>query len=281
MKVIQASTHTRLAWAAGDALIFADEQFLYRWTGGVGIKPYVLGAGHKEARISEISDAGNPTARFIIAQLRKVIIHQFHNTSSQARMRQKWRSNESRWLKEDAGNLAPFLLRLSEEHLQYYSRIRETIKLALPFFADFALTPDSYGNVLLQWREKGTDCLFDASQASDGMLRFIALVALLQQPEKDLPNVLILDEPELGLHPSAIQIVSDLVKSASKTIQVIVATQSVSLVDRFDAEDIVVVNREGRQTQLKRLSEPDLRDWLQEYTLSELWEKNILGGRPA
>jgi predicted ATPase len=109
----------------------------------------------------------------------------------------------------------------------------------------------------------------------------MALIALLQQPERDLPSVLILDEPELGLHPFAINVVAGLIKSASTQAQVIVATQSVSLIDRFEPESIVVVDRVGRESRFRRLSSPELADWLEEYTLSELWEKNVIGGRPA
>jgi predicted ATPase len=123
--------------------------------------------------------------------------------------------------------------------------------------------------------------VFDVSQASDGMLRVMALVALLQQPELDLPSVLILDEPELGLHPYAIEILASLIQSASKHVQVIIATQSVSLIDRFEADDIVVTSRTGRETTFRRLSTIELKEWLESYTVSELWEKNVVGGRPS
>jgi predicted ATPase len=155
----------------------------------------------------------------------------------------------------------------------------DTIRLVLPFFATFELYPES-GSVLLRWREIATDQVFNVSQASDGMLRAMALIALLQQPERDLPDMLILDEPELGLHPHAIEVLASLVQSASKHVQVIVATQSVSLIDRFEPDDIVVVDRSKRETSLKRLSSSKLREWLESYTLSELWEKNVVGGRP-
>jgi predicted ATPase len=155
----------------------------------------------------------------------------------------------------------------------------ETIRLILPFFADFELEPE-FDRVLLQWRERGTDRIFDAGQAADGMLRILALVALLQQPEFDLPDVLILDEPELGLHPYAIEIIAALIRSASEKVQVILATQSVSLIDRFNPEDIVVVNRAGRESSFQRLAKDDLKEWLDAYSVSELWEKNVIGGRP-
>lgn len=225
------------------------------------------------------SEQGEPTAKTIHNLLRRVIFHQFHNTSDTARIRQKWNVEDSRWLKEDAGNLAPFLFRLQSEQPLYNRRIVETIRLALPFFADFEFHPE-FERLLLKWREKETDCVFSASQAADGMLRLFAIVALLQQPEYDLPDVLILDEPELGLHPYAIEVVAGLIRAASKSVQVILATQSVSLIDRFDPEDVVVVNRFGRESEFKRLGASQLNEWLEQYTLSELWEKNVIGGRP-
>jgi predicted ATPase len=156
----------------------------------------------------------------------------------------------------------------------------ETLRLILPFFAEFELKPE-FGKLLLAWRERGSDRVFTASQAADGMLRTMALVALFQQPEFDLPDVVILDEPELGLHPYAIEVLAGLIRSASAHSQVILATQSASLVDRFSAEDIVVVNRTGRESTLQRHTEAELHEWLEEYTLSELWEKNVIGGRPS
>jgi predicted ATPase len=212
--------------------------------------------------------------------LRRIIVHQFHNTSPTARIRGKWAVADNRWLKEDGGNLASFLFRLELEQPAYYRRIQDTLRLVLPFFATFELYPES-GGVLLRWREIGSDLVFNVSQASDGMLRAMALIALLQQPEKDLPAMLILDEPELGLHPYAIEVLASLIRSASKHVQVVVATQSVSLIDRFDPDDIVVTDRDRRETSFKRLNNAALTEWLEAYTLSELWEKNVVGGRPS
>ena len=181
---------------------------------------------------------------------------------------------------EDAANLASFLYRLREQEPNYYHRIVETNRLILPFFADFELEPE-YGYLLLRWRERNSDKIFDVSQAGDGMLRVMALVALLQQPQNDLPDVLILDEPELGLHPYAIEVVAGLIRSVSEHSQVVFATQSVSLIDQFEPEDIVVVDRLERESTFRRLTAEELRAWLDQYTLSELWEKNVIGGRPS
>ena len=155
----------------------------------------------------------------------------------------------------------------------------DNIRLILPFFSDFELVND-YGHMLLAWRERDSDQVFDASQASDGMLRVIALVSVLLQPEDTLPDVLILDEPELGLHPYAIEIVGGLIGAASKSIQVILATQSAALVNCFEPEDIVVMEREGRTSVFRHLDPERLGEWLDDYSLAELWEKNVLGGQP-
>lgn len=272
----------RLFHAAGDTLVFADEWFRFQRHGRPR-SAISLGAGHKESQLFSKSTDGDRTAETadaILKMLRRIIVHQFHNTSSTARIRNKWDLNDGRWLKEDAGNLAAFLFRLQQMEPKYYDRIVNTIRLILPFFAAFEFNPE-YGKVLLQWRELGSDHVFSAHQAADGMLRIMALVALLQQPERDLPDVLVLDEPELGLHPYAIHILASLIKSVSTHTQIVVATQSVSLIDRFDPENIVVVSRAGRESKLRRLGSHEFEEWLGEYTLSELWEKNVLGGRPS
>ena len=271
----------RLAYAAGDTLVYTEEKFRFSRFGFPPNPQWnILGVGHKEAELIKLAEGGNTTASTILNLLRKLVVYQFNDTSDESRIRQKWNLNEGRWLKKDAGNLAPFLHRLRQQYPQHYARILETIRLILPFFADFELEPE-FGKVLLAWRERGSDRVFTAGQAGDGMLRIMALVALLQQPEFDLPDVVILDEPELGLHPYAIEVLAGLIRSASQRVQVILATQSVSLVDRFTPQDIVVVNRRGRESTLQRHTEAELEVWLEEYTLSELWEKNVIGGRPS
>ncbi len=270
----------RLVFAAGDTLIFADERYRFsRAIYDTVANWQENGAGHRVPQLLAKANSGDITARVIRNLLQRMVVYQFHNTADTARMRGKWNVNDHRWLKEDAANVAPVLLRLRENNPAIYQRIVDTVRLILPFFSDFVLDPD-YGNILLQWRERGNDVVFDVSQASDGMLRVIALVTLLLQPEQDLPDVLILDEPELGLHPYAINVVGGLIRAASHNAQVIVATQSTRLVDCFEPEDIVVVERKSRASTFKQLDSAALGEWLDDYSLSELWEKNIVGGRP-
>ena len=271
----------RLFYAAGDTLIFADERCRFSRAGHQTSGPWrELQAGHREAAIIDEAEKGDTTARTIRYLLRQCVVHQFHNTSETARMRAKWNVDDNRQLKEDGANLAPFLLRLQESEPRYYHRIVETLRQILPFFSGFELEPE-HGSVMLRWRERDSDVVFSASQASDGMLRIIALTTLLLQPECDLPGVLILDEPELGLHPYALTVLAGLLRSASTHVQVIVATQSATLVDQFEPEDIVVVDRVGRESTFTRLDAEKLHDWLEEYSVSELWEKNVVGGRPG
>jgi predicted ATPase len=270
----------RLFHAARDTFVFAEEKYRFSRRSWGTTAPWVeLGAGHKEAELLQAADRGDQTARKTRWLLRHCVVYQFHNTSETARLRQRWSVEDNRYLKEDGANLASFLLRLRDAHPKAYTRIVETLRLLAPFFADFVLDPVE-GAVILQWRERGTDLVFGAHQASDGMLRVMALVALLLQPEDELPSVIILDEPELGLHPSAITIVAGLLRAAANHSLVILATQSTAFVDQFEPEDIVVVDRPGRESVFRRLDPSALREWLDEYSLAELWEKNVLGGKP-
>ena len=269
----------RLAFAAGDTLIFTDERYRYSRSDLTTTSNWnVADIGRPESQLPTES-RDNRTARVILGILNRIIVHQFHNTSPTARIRTKWNIGDGRHLKEDAGNLAAVLYRLKEDRSGLYQRVVDHVRLVLPFFSDFVLEPE-HDNVLLAWRERNSDQVFDVSQASDGMLRTIALVTLLLQPEDDLPNVLILDEPELGLHPYAINVIGGLISAASLKTQVILATQSTALVDCFQPEDIVVVEREGRESVFKRQCPESLSDWLEDYSISELWEKNVIGGRP-
>ncbi len=272
--------HLRLFYAAGDSLVFADEKYRFRDQNYPHEVPWTsLGAGHRESGLIDAAQQGDTTARVIHGMLRRCVVYQFHNTSERARVRQRWDVEDNRFLKEDGANLAPFLLRLRETHPRHYGRIVDTIRQVAPFFADFELEPTN-GTLLLQWREGGSDVVFGAHQASDGTLRLMALIALLLQPRADLPSVIILDEPELGLHPFAVGVVAGLFRSVAFHTQVILATQSSLLVDYFDPEQILVVERPERSSSFRRLDGQRLAEWLEEYSVAQLWEKNVLGGTP-
>ncbi|NUQ25387.1 MAG: AAA family ATPase [Saprospiraceae bacterium] len=266
-----------LMFAKPDNLVFKEEKYRFIKNEFIGeAKWSSCGVGHQEAKLPQIETA-TPTT--ILNLLRKLIVYQFHNTSDTAAMRLKWSQADGRWLKQNGDNLGSFLYRLQNEEKAYYTRIVKYIRLVLPFFDDFDLYPE-FGQILLRWKEKGTSKVFNAGQASDGMLRTIALISLLAQNPKDLPAVLFLDEPELGLHPSAIDAVAGLIKAASSHCQVFVATQSISLVNNFELEDLVVIDRKGRSSEYQRPDSESLQAYLEEFSTGQIWEKNIIGGRP-
>ena len=172
---------------------------------------------------------------------------------------------------------------LSQRHESFYDLIRRTVQLAAPFFDDFIVVPQALNpdKIRLEWRHTGSDAYFDASSLSDGTLRFMALATLLLQPVDLRPSVILLDEPELGLHPYAIAILASLMQKASVDTQIIVATQSPILLDYFEPEDVLVADRVSGETKLRRLDSEELSMWLEDYSLGQLWEKNWFGGRPV
>jgi len=273
----------RLSLASGDVFMFADEQYSFT---KYGMRPWplrTLGAGHKEPNLNEIAEKETGPPRALRGILRTIVVHQFHNTSFESPLRRRCDRNDARFLKEDGGNLAGFLLKLRDSEKENdraaYQMILDTTRLLIPSFEDYVLEPEGE-YVLLRWREKGCDQEFHSGQASDGMLRLMALIALLRQPDDTLPEVLFIDEPELGLHPHAITVVAELMRGLSHRTQLIVATQSPALVDEFEPEDVVVVQRRERESTLERMNKEELREWLKEYSLGELWRKNVLGGGP-
>jgi predicted ATPase len=220
---------------------------------------------------------------YVVPAMRSWRLYHFHDTSSTARVKQVHGINDDKYLREDARNLAAFLYRLKNHHEAYYKRIVKAVQLVAPFFGDFHLRPsvDNSEKIQLEWTESGRDIPFTASALSDGTLRFICLATVLLQPEAFMPAAILIDEPELGLHPYAITVLAGLMKGASERHQLIISTQSVELVSEFDAEDLIVVDKTGAASTLKRLDTEALREWLTDYSLGELWKKNLLGGRPA
>lgn len=273
----------RLFHAAGDTLVFADETLSFHQTGYAQPKSVPLGSGHQETRIGQEADKGEPTAKVFRTLLNHCRVYHFHDTSLTARVRQYGYTGDNRWLMPDAGNLAAFLLRLRETNNgAAYKRIVTTLRLLAPFFDDFDLEPagPNEKDIILNWRDRGSDQVFGPHQLSDGTLRAMCLVTLLLQPEDELPDLIVVDEPELGLHPYALNVVASLFKKVSHHTQVVISTQSSSFLDNFDAEDVVVVYREGKESLFTRLDPAKLEAWLEEYSLGEVWEKNIIGGGP-
>jgi predicted ATPase len=229
---------------------------------------------------SNIPDNINSRNAYVINFLENIRTFHFNDTTSTALLKGFSDVNDDRYLKEDAKNLAAFLYKLRKTHPKHYNIIEKTIQSVAPFFNRFDLkpTPGSPPVINLKWLEKGSDDYFDAHYLSDGTLRFICLTTLLLQP--DPPATIIIDEPELGLHPSAIDKLAAMIQSASVKTQIIVSTQSIELLNNFSADDVIVVEKKDNQSVFKRLDAESLKDWLEDYTLGELWYKNVIGGKP-
>lgn len=265
-----------------DKLIFKDE-ICYIHDKKQYKRPYdiKIGHGHNESRLSEVSKRAR-IAKYVYDDLKDWIVYHyhFHDTSTDAKVRLTCDINDNKFLRPDASNLAAFLYFHKKRHPTNYKNIVDTIKLVAPFFEDFMLEPDRLNTekIRLEWKHMASDKYFNASTLSDGTLRFICLATLFLQ--KRPPRTIFLDEPELGLHPYAINILSEMMKSVLKKTQIIVSTQSVTFVNQFDLEDVVVVDLDNEESKFKRLTTNDMKEWLDEYGLGDLWEKNLLGGRP-
>jgi predicted ATPase len=245
------------------------------------------GSGHLESILRDYSEAGWKRAEPVSTAARNVDeaisswgVYHFHDTSTTAAMRRTGSVRDNERLRPEGENLAALLFRLREEEKGTYDLIVETVRLAAPFFRDFKLRPKkSNGDeiVELEWEQKDSDYPFHASQLSDGTLRFIALATALLQPNP--PSTVLIDEPELGLHPQALDILANLILQARTRTQLIVSTQSAPLLNAFEPEQIVVIDREEGESRFRRLKADDLREWLgQDYTLGDLWQKNVYGG---
>lgn len=235
----------------------------------------------REAGIGTVQSL--PVAEYVREHLDGWRLYHFHDTSSTSPMKKTSDLNDNRYLRPDASNIAAFLYYLQEKHSSSYGLIRQTVRLVTPFFDDFQLEPQKLNaeKIRLEWRHKGSEAYFDASSFSDGTLRFIALATLFLQPESYRPSVILVDEPELGLHPYAITMLASLIRQASISTQVIISTQSPPLLDHFQPEDVLVAERVEGGTRFRRLESERLDKWLKDYSLGQLWEKNEIGGRPS
>lgn len=260
-------------------LIFQKEYFGYH---GAWENESNIARGHSESMWE--TGAHNKIDEYVIPILRKQNwrVYHFHDTGRNAKLKQEHNISNNKTLTFDAANLAAFLYRLKANYKKNYEDIVRTVKLIAPYFSDFILEPQE-GNeeqIVLRWQQKGCDDIFNPSQLSDGTLRFICLATLLLQPHELQPATIIVDEPELGLHPYAITIFAEMVRQLSDERQIIISTQSVELLNEFEVEDVIVVGRGENGSEFKRLNEEELGSWLEEdYALGELWKKNILGGR--
>ncbi len=273
-----------LAPTADDGFTFAKEM-LYFDGPYFGVTQPDLGAGHKESNLKKEKQSGTSAkiASFCYAAISGWKVFHFHDTSDTAAVKRNGAVHDNDYLRPDASNLAAYLFKLQQDSPDVYAQIRKTVRLAVPFFDDFVLKPTQLPSgeeqIRLLWTQAGSDYPLWPSQLSDGSIRFICLVTALLQPSP--PSTIIIDEPELGLHPYAITLLGALLRSASKRMQVIVSTQSVPLLNEFELNDLIVVEREGGASTFKRLDAEKFESWLDDYSVGELWEKNIIGGRPS
>ena len=239
---------------------------------------------HDERNERSANGQWNGVGHFVYESISNWMVYHFHDTSASSPMRRSEIVEDHHKLRGDASNIAPFLLHLksSERYSDYYKRILDAVRLVTPFFDDFRLDIQKQGEaekVRLSWSQKWSDFPMQPYHLSDGSIRFICLATTLLQPRP--PSTIIIDEPELGLHPAAIVILAELIQAAAKRTQVIVATQSPALIDQFGIEDVIVVNREDGASTFRRLKEEDFTTWLEDYSVGELWTKNVVDGGPV
>ena len=274
----------KLSYGLPDRLFISGEKVTRQTNGKEKPQETYLESGGAEAGLGK--DESN-TSKVVYNLLSGIRAYHFHDTSDTAPIKDRRYVDDAKYLRHDAGNLAAFLKMLKEhdEYTRYYDRIVRHIQRVMPQFGDFSLDtlPGNDKYVRLNWTDIYTsEYLFGPDQISDGSLRFMALTTLLLQPPELLPKFIVLDEPELGLHPAAIAELAGMIHTVAQKTQILVATQSTRFVDEFSPDDLVIVDRDetNRCSVFKKLDTEQLHEWLKSYSLSELWEKNVLGGQP-
>ena len=262
-----------------DDFMFTDEAFTPWPDGRTGQnygQPSVRESGFV---LMTCSEAGDDRARAAVNLLQDALVYQFHDTSNVSPLKTRWDAEDNHRLREHGGNLASVLIHLRRNNLSRYELICKHVRRVLPEFARFDLGGD-YGKTMLRWESKSTGQILSPHLTSDGSLRAMCLITLLNLPSELLPNVILLDEPELGQHPFAVSLVSHMVKAMARQRQVIVATQSPHFVDAFSLNEIVVLTMRDGKTEAKRFADKNFDHWLEEHSTGELWWMNLLGGYP-
>jgi len=277
--------HAACELSNDDTLVFIQESIE---------RPQIFPGG-----VMEVSNANNPPGyresiltrwnydlldgKEIKKFLSDTYVYHFHDTSETSGVRLIGPISDNFSLKPDGSNLAAYLYLIMHRYPEHYEQILETVRLAAPFFHSFILRPTAENQemIRLEWQEEGTDTVFQGHQMSDGLLRFTSLVTLLMQPVQLRPSIIIIDEPELGLHPVAIDILAGLVKSASANSQVLITTQSPLLLNQFTLDEIRIVERKHGHSTIRTPDQEALKEWLEDYSPAELWQSGILGGDPS
>lgn len=270
----------KLVPAIDGSLIFSAEEVTYLRNNSLLFKTSGSSGGQIETGLSRMTPQHNMWPQKVLAALKDIKTYHFQDTTPEAKVKQNVSIYDNDSLQHDASNLAPFLFLLQTKHQAHYKRIVDTIRLVAPFFDDFVLRPDNLRPEMihLRWQQRESKDTFEVFQLSDGTLRFICLATLLLQPNP--PSLIIIDEPELGLHPYAINLLGAMLRSASEHSQIIISTQSVEMVNQFEPEEIIVVDRENDQSVFKKYNSQGLAAWLEDYSIGEIWQKNLIGGRP-
>lgn len=267
--------------ATDDAFIVSEEAFGF-WKYKQYASPvYAFIQENKpNSQLKALAEAHQHQTPYYIAQaIQGWRVYHFDDVSTNSQKKRPQLIELGHKLDAEGDNIASFLYFLKQNYSDNYQQIVSAVRLVAPYFDDFVLQPELPNETMvrLRWREKGKDKEFTASLISDGTLRFICLATLLLQPK--MPSTIVIDEPELGLHPLAITLLSELIKQASQKTQIIVSTQSVSLLNQFSPEDILVVDKYPTGSSVTRLDSEGLQTWLEDYTLGGLWVSNVIGGR--
>lgn len=268
----------KLVPTTDDGLVFAQETALFYgdeagYKGGIK-RVSLADAGDRDSKLPK--PGGMTPAQHVARYLNDWKVYHFHDTSDTAKVKTAYSIHGNTRLMPQGENLAAYLFGI--QFTEAYARIVRTIQRVAPFFHDFVFQVEPNDMIRLRWKHKGSDDYFDATMLSDGTLRFICLTTLLLQPR--LPTMILLDEPELGLHPFAMQLLSAMMRSASNQTQIIASTQSVTLANQFGWQDLVVVDQVDNESRFRRLQESEVAQWLEQYKLGEIWEMNVFGGTP-
>lgn len=257
-------------------LIFREE-YCERISDGIRKKQALADAGSRESELSDKSGVSS-LAGELTGYLSDWHVCHFHDTGDTSKVRQFCTIYDNEYLRPQAENLAAFLFSMRDT--PEYQRIVQTVQRVLPFFQNFVLKPDKTDpdRIRLRWKHRGTDDYFDANAFSDGSLRFICLTTLLLQPVP--PPMILLDEPELGLHPYATELLAGMMRSAAHKSQIIASTQSVTLANQFEWQDLIIVEQPDNESRLLRLEEKQIEAWMHDYRMGDIWEKNLIGGTP-
>lgn len=271
-----------LTYAQPDRLIFkTEESKRYFPDSNTSSGWSNVQGGYDEAELYYSAHSGrtediHQCARSVVDAFEKCMVFHYHDTS---KFEKQWPAEDKSAFLDQGENLASVLLELQRRHPRHLERLHAHIRRVLPGFDRFRIEEES-GTASLRWTAERTKKTFGPHLTSDGTLRFFALATLLNLPSRMLPDLILLDEPELGLHPAAIAMIAGMIKALPKNKQVIVATQSPLIVDAFGLENIIVLELKGRRTEIRRFDEAEYRHWLDEYSTGELWQKNLIGGRP-